>query len=57
MNHLPMHIDFDYKSDWVTVQNMATCNVEGSAYVLSLLSLSLLSLSLSLTLSLSLSLL
>jgi len=32
MNHLPMHIDFDFKDDWPTVQNLATCNVEGSMF-------------------------
>jgi len=30
MNHLPMHIDFDFSTDWPTLQNLATCNVEGS---------------------------
>jgi len=32
MNHLPMHIDFDYQTDWPTLQNLATCNVEGSLF-------------------------
>jgi len=32
MNHLPMHIDFDFKEDWPTIQNLATCNVDGSMF-------------------------
>jgi len=32
MNHIPMHIDFDHKVDWPTLQNMATCNIEHSLF-------------------------
>jgi len=32
MNHIPMHIDFDKKWDWPTLQNMTTCNVEQSLF-------------------------
>jgi len=32
MNHIPMHIDFDKKWDWPTLQNMATCNIEHSLF-------------------------
>jgi len=30
MNHIPMNIDWDKQMDWPTLQNFATCNVEGN---------------------------
>ena len=32
MSHLPMHIDYDGHTDWVTTQLRASCNVEHSFF-------------------------
>nr|XP_056707964.1 acyl-CoA (8-3)-desaturase-like [Euleptes europaea] len=32
MNHIPMHIDYDENTDWVSTQLQATCNVDQSFF-------------------------